>query len=268
MNISRVHSFSATIQYKGTNYNGWQIQNGQAGKTIQGEINYALKKITKSELIHTIGSGRTDAGVHALGQVIRMDLPFMIEPIGLQRALNALIPADIRILEVKKIDESFHPIYNAKWKEYIYCFSTSTIISPFDRELVAQYPYEIDIAAMKNGGRLFLGKHDFCNFSCTGTEVKSTIREIFEFSLEPINGGHPWINLASSGATANYYLFRIRGSGFLKQMVRLIVGALFNLGRGKIKETDIAAALVAPYGVKKVGFVADPEGLYLAEVHY
>ncbi len=258
-----IYNFCAIVQYKGTNYNGWQIQNGQNGRTIQGDINQALKEITKAENIKTIGSGRTDARVHALGQVVKIEIPLSIASESLKKALNAHLSKDIRILNIVEAEEKFHPIYDASWKEYIYCFSMDETIAPFDKDLVAHYPYHLNLDVMKKGCQLFLGEHDFCNFYCMGTEVKSTIRKIFEFSLERVSERNFW-----NSPSTEYYIFKIKGSGFLKQMVRLIVGSLFNLGRGHIGESEILAALSGPYVSKKVGFVADPEGLYLSKVFY
>jgi tRNA pseudouridine38-40 synthase len=252
--------YKLTLQYRGTNYLGFQIQSGDQ-KTIQGEINRALKEIVKSDNIKSIGSGRTDTGVHALGQIVRVYIPLVIKPDSLVRALNSHLPADIRVIEASDCDENFHPIFSAKSKEYNYVFSLEEQ-SPFADELLTYYPHDLDIEKMNRACKLFLGKHDFVNFQCQGTEVATTVREITECEILAFDSNGHWSNLVGK-----YYVIRVVGNGFLKQMVRLMVGALWNIGRGKIEESDLHRALTRPMD-KRLGATAPPQGLYLKVVHY
>lgn len=254
------------LSYKGTNYIGWQIQEKQ-GRTIQGELMKALGKICKlsgEELgrIKIIGSGRTDTGVHAFAQVARIDIPLVIDPRSLRSALNSHLEFDIRILEAHACDESFHPLRDAKSKEYWYVFANLDNAPPHARELMSNFPFPIDLELMNRGAKLFAGTHDFCNYFCTGTEVSSTVRTIFECEIVTHESTGLW-----NFYVPRYHVLRVRGNGFLKQMVRLIMGTLWNLGRGKITLEQLEESLQKPIP-KKLGMTAPPQGLYLIQVDY
>lgn len=255
MNIYKI-----TIQYKGTHYLGFQIQ--PTGKTIQGEINAALKILSKSDDVKSVGSGRTDSGVHALGQVMRIEIPVDIPVANLARALNSNLPEDIRVVNAEMADDRFHPIFSAKSKEYNYVFSTDELASPFARELVTYFPFHLDIELMKKGCLLFCGEHDFVNYQCVGTEVESTVRNILSCELVRLESKGHWEHFVGE-----YYVLKIVGNGFLKQMVRLIMGALISLGKGKISLEDLEKSLKGPLK-NRLGPTAPPQGLYLKEVHY
>lgn len=252
--------YKLLIQYRGTDYFGFQVQT-EDQRTIQGEINRALKEIAKSDEIKSIGSGRTDAGVHALGQVVRICIPLIIPPESLVRALNSHLPHDIRVISAENCDENFHPIFTAKLKEYNYVFTLETL-GAFSTELITHYPHDLDIEKMNKACKLFLGEHDFVNFQCQGTEVATTVRDITECEVLSFDTNGHWSNLVGK-----YYVIRVVGNGFLKQMVRLMVGALWNIGRGKIEESDLHRALKVPVE-RRLGATAPPQGLYLKVVHY
>jgi tRNA pseudouridine38-40 synthase len=252
--------YKLILQYKGTNYSGFQIQAADQ-KTIQGELNKALGIITKSENIKSLGSGRTDAGVHATGQVVRIAIPLRINEMNLVKAINSHLPNDIRVLHAEICDESFHPIFSAKSKEYNYIFSCESP-SPFVEDLISFYPHDLDIAKINSASKVFIGEHDFINFQCQGTEVATTIRSIYECEVIPYDSDGHWGEL-----TGKYFVIRVVGNGFLKQMVRLMVGALWNIGRGKITESDLKKALLEPQS-DRLGATAPPQGLYLKSVQY
>jgi tRNA pseudouridine38-40 synthase len=252
--------YKLILQYRGTAYSGFQVQT-ELHKTIQGELNRVLKEIAKSAEVKSIGSGRTDAGVHAFGQVVRICIPLVINEHGLMKALNSLLPDDIRVLDAEPCDDSFHPIFSAKSKEYNYVFSTAAT-SPFATDLLTHFPYEIDIEKMNSACKIFLGEHDFVNFQCQGTEVATTVRRITECEVLCFDSVGHWSNVVEK-----YYVIRVVGNGFLKQMVRLMVGALWNIGRGKIEEADLRRALKGTVQ-KRLGATAPPQGLYLKVVHY
>lgn len=240
---------------------GFQVQS--IGRTIQGELNQALKILSKSDEVKSIGSGRTDAGVHAHGQVVRIEIPVDIPPASLIRAINSHLPFDIRVIEAAYCTLDFHPIFSASSKEYNYVFSNKKSISPFAHDLITLFPFELDIELMKKGCQLFCGQHDFINFQCTGTDVDSTIRKIFSCELVHHRSSGHWGHVIDE-----YYVFRIVGNGFLKQMVRLAMGAIWNLGRGKITLENLEESLKGGPLLKRLGATAPPQGLYLIEVHY
>ena len=248
--------YRLTLQYKGTTYSGWQIQ--PDAKTIQGELHEALKKITKSPSVKSIGSGRTDAGVHALDQVVKIQIELEIPPENLVKALNSNLPDDIRVLKASLSDDAFMPTVDAISKEYIYRFTTGRTPTAFQREFIANHAFELDRKLMDEACKILIGKHDFMNFYTEGTEVNSTIREIFECEI---------LDARQDGIFPEHFVFRVVGSGFLKQMVRLLVGALWNVGRGKISLEEFKKSLQEP-SRSRLGAVAPPEGLYLARVNY
>jgi tRNA pseudouridine38-40 synthase len=247
------------IQYKGTRYLGWQIQPESAGKTVQGELNKALKVISKSDLVKTVGSGRTDAGVHALEQVVKVEINLQIPPDKLIKALNVNLPDDIRVIHAEFSDAEFMPTFHAKSKEYQYRFTTERNFTAFQNDLISNYPFELDINKMKEACNALVGVHDFLNFYCEGTEVAHNVREIFECEILYVDQGE-WM-------LPSHYIFRVVGSGFLKQMVRLLMGTIWNIGRSKVTLDEFKAAL-GPPKVKKLGPVAPPQGLYMVRVNY
>ncbi len=252
--------YKLLIQYRGTNYHGFQIQNDQ--QTIQGELNKAIEKISKSNNVKSIGSGRTDSGVHANAQVVRIEMPLKMPAEKIMYALNSQLPDDIRVLESSECDESFHPIFSAKSKEYRYYFETNEIPSATLNGLVTHFPFELNFELMNEACSIFLGKHDFINYQCTGTDVDSTVREIYSAKIIKVSEDNvaPFQN-------KNLYCFQVVGSGFLKQMVRLMMGALWNIGREKISLQDLKNSLEIQRS-DRYGAVAPPDGLYLHRVFY
>lgn len=254
-----IHYYRLLIQYKGTNYLGWQVQPDEAGLTVQGEINRALKIISKSSNVKSMGSGRTDAGVHALGQVAKVAIELQIAPENLVKALNGHLPDDIRILSADVSNEEFMPTIHAISKEYHYRFTCSRTFTAFQNELISNFPFELDIEKMREACKILIGTHDFSNFYCEGTEVAHNVREIYECEILKIE--------QDSWMLPSHYIFRIVGNGFLKQMVRLLMGAVWNVGRGKISLEEFKAAL-SPNKVPRLGPVAPPNGLYMVRVNY
>ena len=244
------------VSYRGTLYRGWQIQ--RQGKTIQGEILRAFFEICKTREVKILAAGRTDARVHALEQVFRADIPKGMSPLSLHNALNSHLDISIRILSVSECSHEFHPICDARWKEYLYYFSWEEK-NPFDTDLVVHLKSPLDEEKMREGASLFIGTHDFHNYHCKGSDPTSTIRTIFECDLTK--------DVMKLPFPVNCHVCRIRGDGFLKQMVRLIVGTLWELGKGRITLEEVKRSLEFPME-KKTAPVAPPEGLYLSEVCY
>ncbi|MGK0291445.1 MAG: tRNA pseudouridine38-40 synthase [bacterium] len=246
------------LQFDGHLYLGWQIQpEGQS--TVQGRLNNALKKIYKID-VKTIGSGRTDSGVHSLSHFVCYNEPFSIPLKSIVLALNTKLPPDIRVMDAEQVDIDFRPTNDAVSREYRYLFSNEKIPSPFQANYISNISYSLDFELMRDASKSFVGKHDFEDFYCVGSDPTSSIREIFEIELltcpADIHGIFP-----------KHYYFRIVGSGFLKQMVRLIVGTLWSVGREKVSIIDVEDALKNPKG-KHLSPVAPAEGLFKYNVEY
>jgi tRNA pseudouridine38-40 synthase len=254
-----IYYYRLTLQYKGTNYLGWQIQPENAGATIQGELNKALEVVSKSRA-QSLGAGRTDAGVHALGQIAKVGIELSIDPKNLVKALNVHLPDDIRVLDAELSTYEFFPTVHAHSKEYQYRFTFQRGFSAFQNDLIVNHPFDLDLSLMQKACEILVGEHDFCNYFCEGTEVSSTVRKIFEAEIQEVSQGD-WAMLPS------HYVFRVVGNGFLKQMVRLLMGALWNVGRGKITLEDFSKSLTS-HPMRRLGPVAPPQGLYMVRVNY
>lgn len=237
------------ISYRGTNYCGWQVQPN--GLTIQEVIIRAIKELT-GESVNLIGSGRTDAGVHALGQSANFFTDSTIPAEVWHRALNTRLPADIRVISSREHSPDFHSRYHAKGKSYGYKVLTSPVASPFLADLAFHVSRTLDWAAMKEAAASFLGEHDFTAFMASGSSIKTTIRRITEISFT--NQDDLWE-------------MTFTGNGFLYNMVRIMVGTLYEVGYGRLKAQDIKK-IIASKDRSKAGITAPAHGLYLKEVYY
>lgn len=254
-----MNTYKITFSYNGSGFFGWQKQIDQ--KSIQGEIEKVVQKISKSQDIQVVGCGRTDAGVHAVKQVTRVKMPLKIEEDSLKNALNSLLPESIRASHVEMAHDDFQPVYDAKSKTYRYVFSLKKIANPFLKDTVSFIGKDINLTKMNEACKIFIGRHDFEGFSTKGTPVKTTIREITRCHIfkENINYG--------PGLSEDVYIFEVSGSGFLKQMVRLVVSAVWSYAEGKIEERDILNQFNNP-SENKIAPTAPPQGLYLFDVQY
>ncbi|HTZ18173.1 MAG TPA: tRNA pseudouridine(38-40) synthase TruA [Dissulfurispiraceae bacterium] len=248
------------IQYDGTAYSGWQSQPDAA--TIQGLLEGCLKKIT-GEDISVIAAGRTDAGVHALGQVACLRTSSGMAPDVLRNALDALLPVDIRIMRADEADESFHARFSARSKSYVYIISTDRIIAPFLHRYVWRLPYNLDIAAMKESIPYFDGTHDFSAFRGSGCGARTAVRTIIKSSLEAY-GSFDFMVFRLSG---NFIKVRFEGDAFLRHMVRNMVGTLVEVGRGRIKPSDIEI-IMKGLDRRCAGPTAPACGLFLENITY
>jgi len=254
-------TYALKLSYVGTRYNGWQKQPGDLS-TIQGELENALSSLSIEQPVRTLGSGRTDAGVHAFAQVVRVSLDREIEPEKLMKALNSKLPGDIRVMASTVISGDFHPVRDAQNKEYWYLLSDD-LVSPFLAPHVVSVSSLLDFKAMNEAAKLFVGEWDFARYQTVGTPVKTTVRTIFEASFEKRPLGPIW---SSANISGEVWIFRVKGSGFLKQMVRLMVGSLLCLGKGSVTKTQLRDSLVSPGD--KLGAVAPSHGLHLHHVEY
>jgi tRNA pseudouridine38-40 synthase len=233
------------IAYDGAPFHGWQVQPGLP--TIQGTLEAILSGIEGSP-VHVAGSGRTDAGVHALEQVAAFSIENPIPPANLQRAVNRLLPPSVRVLSVEEVPLEFQPRFDARAKTYEYRIFRAAVCPPFEWPYVHHYPYPLDEAAMARLAGAFAGEHDFTPFAASDerdAEGRSKVRRIFSSVL--------W-------REDDRLLYRVRGSGFLKHMVRNIVGTLIEAGKGNIACLDRLPA--------KCGPTVPAKGLFLIGVEY
>lgn len=239
-----------TLEYKGTNYLGWQ-KNGE-DKTLCLEIERAFKKVLGEE-IKVVASGRTDAGVHSMGQVAHVDYKNTALSIkNLTSKVNALLPNDIRIVFAKEVSAKFHARYNVKSKTYLYKVYTSPVLSPLREEYFCHYPTVVNHEKIKECAKMLVGKHDFRAFCLSGGDSESFEREII--SIDVIR-------------KKDELYFYIVGKGFLYSMVRIIVGTLLSVGEGKLSLEQVKKAL--ENGDKNcVGEKMPACGLYLYSVEY
>jgi tRNA pseudouridine38-40 synthase len=233
-----------TLAYDGTEFHGWQIQPGLS--TIQGVLEEIIGGV-EGRPVHVAGSGRTDAGVHARAQVAAFTLENPIPTDNLIRAVNRLLPPAVRVLDAQEVEAGFHPRFDSVAKTYQYTLMRSPLCSPFEWRYVHHYPYPLDEPAMMVAARRFEGEHDFTAMAAKDprdTPERSKVRTIFASSLE---------------RSEERLVYTVRGSGFLKHMVRNIVGTLIEVGRGNL---DPAAIL------ERAGATAPAKGLTLISVEY
>jgi len=255
------------IAYKGTNYFGWQdLGTHQEKQTIQGSIEKALKKICNYKECTVSAASRTDAGVHAQGQVAKVTIPLAITSEKLLLGMNSLLPDDIRILECSQCDEKFNANQDSTSKEYHYYFSTETISNPLLNDIVTYLPFyhnpsaqePLHIEAMKEACKLFIGEHDFYSFAKRDATIHDTFRTVISCEV---------LQMQASPFGHNIYYLKIVGEGFLRYMVRYIVGALFALGRKELSLSDISEALLNPKEIK-ISARAKSHGLSLINICY
>ncbi|MEO5357433.1 MAG: tRNA pseudouridine(38-40) synthase TruA [Nitrospirae bacterium YQR-1] len=249
-----------SVQYDGTNYLGWQRQ--PCGKTIQGTIEAFLKKIT-GENVTLTGSGRTDAGVHALKQVAAFNTTNHLSPEIFQKALNSLLPCDIRVTDAAEVDPGFHPQFDAKSKKYFYLIYNAEILSPLLSRYCTQLKRPLDTDKMTDVSRCFIGRKDFKSFSAADSDVKTTEREIFSLNISPMD----YVDFAGTAIAGNYIKVTVEADGFLRHMVRNIVGTLVDAGYGKVDGNDVNG-IIAGCDRKLAGKTMPAKGLFLEEVFY
>ncbi|MDE5415792.1 tRNA pseudouridine(38-40) synthase TruA [Alkalihalobacterium chitinilyticum] len=242
--------YRCIISYDGTEFSGFQIQ--PQARTVQGELEKALKKIHKNEIIQVYGSGRTDATVHAVGQVIHFDTPLNIPAEKWGRALSANLPNDIVVQEVAEADADFHARFHVIRKEYRYRVLNRKVPDVFCRNYTYHFPQELNVQKMKEAAKVLLGTHDFTSFCSAGSPVVDKVRTIYELNIIQQD---------------DELIFSIIGNGFLYNMVRIIVGTLLEAGTGK-REVDEMKDLILAKDRTAAGKTAPGHGLYLWKVDY
>jgi tRNA pseudouridine38-40 synthase len=239
-----------TISYDGTGFHGYQIQPNQ--RTVQGLLEDTLSAIHKGDRIRVTASGRTDAGVHAHGQVFHFDTPLTIPEEKWPVVLNTRLPDEVTIKHAEFVSEEFHARFSVKKKEYRYKVYTAESRSPFYRHFALHYPYAISVEEMKKASLDLLGEHEFTSFCSAKTEVEDKVRNLHSITITE---------------QEDEIVFSFIGNGFLYNMVRILVGTLLEVGSGNLRSVDMKKILDAK-DRNQAGKTAPPQGLYLWEVEY
>jgi tRNA pseudouridine38-40 synthase len=240
------------VAYDGAGFHGWQIQPDLP--TIQGTLELAVEQI-EGRPVRVEGSGRTDAGVHALAQVAAFSIANPIPAENLKKAINRLLPPAIRVLRVEEAAPEFHPRFDARSKTYEYRTWRGEVCPPFERQYVYHHPYPLDENRIAEAAPVFEGEHDFSAFAASDErdqEGGSKVRTVFSSRVE---------------RSPERLVYRVRGSGFLKHMVRNLAGTLLEVGKGNLTVWDVRA-LLEPGVTVKAGPAAPARGLVLVEVEY
>ncbi|WP_223703198.1 tRNA pseudouridine(38-40) synthase TruA [Sutcliffiella deserti] len=245
-----MNKLKCVISYDGSRFEGYQIQKEK--RTVQLELHRALTRIHKGFEMRVSASGRTDSGVHAIGQVIHFETPLTIQPESWKNALNAYLPKDIWVSKVTMASPAFHAQFDVVKKEYRYKVSLSKEFNVFTRNQIFHYPYKINLEAVKEAAGYLVGTHDFTSFCSIKTATTNRIRTIYE--LEVI-------------ATGDELVFRVVGNGFLYNMVRIIIGTLLDIGQERKKPKEILSILEAR-DRNAASKTAPAHGLYLWNVMY
>ena len=243
-------NYKLVLQYDGTKLNGWQKQ-GNTDNTIQGKLEAILERMY-GQYVEIHGSGRTDAGVHALGQVANFHAPEQFLPEEIRNTLNEYLSKDIRVLSVEQVDERFHARLTAKAKTYEYRIDNGAVADVFQRKYVMREENPLDLEAMREAAGYLLGTHDFKSFCANKKMKKSTVRTIYSIDI-----------IEKDGMVSIKY----RGNGFLYNMVRILTGTLIEVGRGLHKPEEMQGIIDA-MDRGAAGFTAPAQGLYLVEVEY
>jgi len=249
VSVATALSLKLTLEYDGTNYHGWQIQSD--APTVQGAVEAALQRLF-SEPIRVRVAGRTDAGVHALGQVMTFAAPKVVELSRLHRGLNALLPAEIAVRRIEEVADSFDPRRHAKSRVYQYRIWNHPWRSPIGARYSWHIPYTLNRVAMNEAASLLVGEHDFSSFQGTDSVEHNPRRTVLHSVIRQ---------------DGDFLIYDVEARSFLRHMVRNIVGTLVDVGRGALRVEDFAA-LFAARDRTRAGLNAPPQGLFLVEVKY
>ncbi|MDA5387549.1 MULTISPECIES: tRNA pseudouridine(38-40) synthase TruA [Loigolactobacillus] len=244
--------YKVTLAYDGTQFAGFQLQPNQ--RTVQGVIEKALMIMAKSSRIPVSGSGRTDSGVHALGQVIHFDFPFLLPAEKMLKALNSLLPLDVKVVACEIAESNFHARYNTTGKKYRYRVNLDYYTNPFTRFYTGHWKYSLDVKKVQIAVKDYIGTHDFTSFAASGGSIKNKVRTIY---ASTVHFDQP----------NNELIFEFYGDGFLYNMVRIMVGVLLEIGNGRRALHDIPR-LYAVKDRRQARLTAAASGLYLEKVYY
>ena len=259
-----MRTLKLTLSYDGTRLVGWQRQ--AEGESVQGVLEDALARFEGGPVtVH--GAGRTDAGVHALGQVASVEVAFTHDVATLARALNAQLPEDVRVLSVEEAAPGFHARFSARSKTYRYCIRNGAVASPFERAYVWHVPQPLDVDAMRQAASRLLGRHDFSTFRSSGTDVPDAVRTLHRSDVTVSTATTTPLASRCSSDAGSLLTYEVSGDGFLRHMVRAIVGTLVEVGRGWRDPAQMDALLQARDRAR-AGATAPPHGLFLVRVDY
>ena len=271
-NLWPMHNIKLTVAYDGTDFRGWQIQPGQP--TIQGALTEVVQELTQ-ERLSLQGAGRTDAGVHAWGQVVNFKTHSELAPEEFRRGCNALLPPSIRVREAEEVGPDFHARWMAQAKTYVYSIYRGAVVPPVRWRYVLHVPQELDFAAMAEAARYFEGERDFTSFSAsTGSQEEdrdqTMIRCVFGSELidqAESSGAAPANSICDHLSHREEWIYVVRGTSFLRYMVRKIIGTLLQVGRSRLPAGEIPN-LVEKRDRSCSGPTAPPHGLCLQSVEY
>lgn len=258
-----MRTLKLTLAYDGAPFVGWQRQ--AQGVSIQGLLETILSELDGVP-VAVAGAGRTDAGVHALGQVASCALATARDPDTVWRALNAKLPGSVRVMAVDEVPEAFHARFSARGKRYRYVIANGPLVSPFAAGQAWQVPGRLDVPAMRQAAASLVGTHDFSAFQSTGTEVPHAVRTILEATVDDITDAPPVPLPHQAVPGGRLLVFEVAADGFLRHMVRAMAGTLVEVGQGR-RPSDLGPLLAAADRAQ-AGPTAPPHGLWLVEVHY
>ncbi len=241
-----------TIAYDGTNFSGWQKQKLPEVRTVEGELEKALRKLFRDPVLECIGASRTDAGVHALGQRAVGDVETTIPAEKIPLAVRAFLPEDIAVTKAEEVPPEFHPRFDCVKKTYEYRFWNAPAKNPKERLYSAHQAKPLDVEQMNRAASAFIGRHDFAAFCAAGSSVSSTVRTIFDCHAE------------REGDVVKIF---VTGDGFLYNMVRIIAGTLMAVGLGKLLPETLPG-IIEGGDRRQAGQTAEPQGLTLLEIYY
>ena len=245
-----MRNFKVTLQYEGTRYQGWQKQES-TDNTIQGKLEALLSKMAGTK-VEIQGSGRTDAGVHAAGQVANFHLDTDQSPSQIVDYMNFYLPEDIAVISIEEVPERFHSRFSATRKTYVYRIHTGAVSNVFERKYVYDYGPQLDVERMRQAAKLLEGEHDFKSFCGNKRMKKSTVRTIYSIDIEEL----------SDEIRISY-----TGNGFLMNMVRILTGTLIEVGDGR-RTPESMTEILEKKDREQAGYTAPPQGLVLKKVYY
>jgi tRNA pseudouridine38-40 synthase len=252
--------FRLLIEYDGSAYHGWQVQDDVT--TVQGILEDRVQRLTRAAT-KVLGASRTDTGVHAFGQVACFTAEIRHDTGVIHRALNATLPSDIRVLSVSDADISFNPRNNAIRKSYLYIIANERKSSVFLQRYTTLVRQKLDIQSMRQASELLLGEHDFASFMGTGSGIKNTVRTVYSLTIEQLEE----LEFMTMSLRGNFIRIRIEANGFLRHMVRNIVGTLIRIGRGMMSPEAMKDILESK-DRQLAGETAPANGLFLERIVY